>query len=51
MDDRQTKLLRDQMEKERRAARELAAAKQAAIQQELSLSPSTPPELKALDSE
>jgi hypothetical protein len=51
MDDRQTKLLRDQMEKERRAARELAAAKQAAIQQELSPPPSTPPELKALDSE
>lgn len=53
MDDRRTKLLRDEMEKERRAARELqlAAAEQAAIQQELSPSPSTTPEMKALDSE
>jgi len=47
------KLLRDEMEKERRAARELAAsaAEQAAIQQELSPSPSTTSEMKALDSE
>ena len=52
MDDRRTKLLRDEMEKERRAARELAAAEQAAIQQELSPSPTTAtPEMKALDSE
>lgn len=54
MDDRRTKLLRDEMEKERRAARELqlAAAEQADIQQELSPSPpSTTPEMKALDSE
>ena len=51
MDDRRTRLLRDEMEKERRAARELAAAEQAAIQQELSPSPTTTPEMKALDSE
>ena len=49
MDDRQTKLLRDEMEKERRAARELAAAKAAV--QELSPSHSTTPEMKAPDSE
>lgn len=54
MDDRRTKLLRDEMEKERRAARELAVAEQAAtIQQELPPSPTvtTTPEMKALDSE
>ena len=52
MDDRRTKLLRDEMDKERRAARERAAAEQAAIQQELSPSPSiTTHEMQALDSE
>lgn len=53
MDDRRTRLLRDEMEKERRAARELAAAAEQAaiIQQELSPSPTTTPEMKALDSE
>jgi len=52
MDDRRTKLLRDEMEKERRAARVRAAAEQAAIQQESSPSPSTTtPEMQALDSE
>ena len=33
MDDRRSKLLRDEMEKERRAARNLAAANEAAIQE------------------
>ena len=53
MDDRRTKLLRDEMEKERRAARVIAEAEQAAIQE---LSPShhsTTPDsdMKAEDSE
>jgi hypothetical protein len=33
MDDRQSRLLRDEMEKEQRTARDLAAARQAAIQE------------------
>ena len=33
MDDRRTKLLRDEMEKEQRAARGIAAARQAAVQE------------------
>jgi hypothetical protein len=49
MDDRRSILLRDEMEKERRAARDLAAAKQAATQ-DLSPSRSTTPEI-AIDSE
>jgi hypothetical protein len=50
MDDRRSRLLRDEMEKERRAARDLAAsaAEQAAIQE---LSPSPTLEMKAPDSE
>ena len=45
MDDRRSKSLRDEMEKERRAALDLAAAKQTAIQlEELSPSHSTTPE-------
>jgi len=48
MDDRRSKLLRDEMEKERRAARDLAAAEQAAIQ-ELSPTHSTTLEMKAPD--
>lgn len=50
MDDRRSKLLRDEMEKERRAARDLAAAEQAAIQ-ELSPTHSTTLEMNAPDSE
>lgn len=52
MDDRRTRLLRDEMEKERRAARDLAAAEQAQTAiQELSPTHSTTPEMKAQDSE
>jgi len=39
MDDRRSKLLRDEMDKERRAAREIAAAEQAVAMQELSPTP------------
>ena len=51
MDDRRSRLLRDEMEKERRAARDFAAAEQAATIRELSPSHSTTAEMKAPDSE